>query len=393
MSDNKIFGLPPFMIDFLTRLTSNTVGGVSAAVSKTAAAPIERVKLLIQNQDEMLKQGRLDRKYNGITDCFRRTIADEGALNFAFRDKFKKMFGFKKERDGYWWWMAGNLASGGAAGATSLLFVYSLDYARTRLANDAKSAKGGGARQFNGLIDVYRKTLASDGIAGLYRGFMPSVAGIIVYRGLYFGMYDSIKPVVLTGTLANNFLASFLLGWCVTTGAGIASYPLDTIRRRMMMTSGEAVKYKSSFDAASQIIAKEGVRSLQGPHQAPGHGRVRVPTQAPTAITVARGQGPQPGSRAGDTNANADADAEVESDGGHQEDGAAKIPDELLTRILHEAFRKEDTRMSKAANRAVGRYFEIFVQEAIARTAQERDGRFLEVEDLEKITPQLIMDL
>lgn len=126
-----------------------------------------------------------------------------------------------------------------AAGATSLLFVYSLDYARTRLANDAKSAKVGGERQFNGLIDVYKKTLASDGVAGLYRGFGPSVLGIIVYRGLYFGMYDSIKPVLLTGSWEGNFLLSFGLGWCVTTGAGIASYPLDTIRRRMMMTSGE----------------------------------------------------------------------------------------------------------------------------------------------------------
>lgn len=71
--------------------------------------------------------------------------------------------------------------------------MYSLDYARTRLANDAKSAKGGGARQFNGLVDVYKKTLASDGIAGLYRGFVPSVVGIIVYRGLYFGVYDSLS--------------------------------------------------------------------------------------------------------------------------------------------------------------------------------------------------------
>jgi len=158
-------------------------------------------------------------------------------LNFAFRDKFKKMFGFKKDRDGYAWWMVGNLASGGAAGATSLLFVYSLDYARSRLAIDSKASKKGGERQFNGLIDVYKKTLASDGIAGLYRGFGPSVLGIVVYRGLYFGMYDSIKPVLLVGALEGNFLASFLLGWCVTTGAGIASYPLDTVRRRMMMTS------------------------------------------------------------------------------------------------------------------------------------------------------------
>jgi solute carrier family 25 (adenine nucleotide translocator) protein 4/5/6/31 len=273
MADQKPGG-SHFAIDFL-------MGGISAAVSKTAAAPIERVKLLIQNQDEMIRAGRLDRKYNGIIECFSRTAKNEGvlslwrgntanviryfptqALNFAFRDKFKAMFGFKKDRDGYAKWMAGNLASGGAAGATSLLFVYSLDYARTRLANDAKSAKKGGERQFNGLVDVYKKTLASDGVRGLYRGFGPSVLGIVVYRGLYFGLYDSFKPVVLVGALEGNFLASFLLGWCVTTGAGIASYPLDTVRRRMMMTSGEAVKYASSFDAFKTIVAKEGVKSL-----------------------------------------------------------------------------------------------------------------------------------
>ncbi|KAJ1311665.1 hypothetical protein OPQ81_010140 [Rhizoctonia solani] len=263
-----------FAIDFM-------MGGVSAAVAKTSAAPIERIKLLIQNQDEMIKQGRLASPYKGVIDCFRRTYADEGlvslwrgntanviryfptqALNFAFKDYFKSLFGFKKQ-DGYWKWFAGNVASGGAAGASSLLFVYSLDYARTRLANDAKSAKkGGGERQFNGLVDVYRKTLASDGIAGLYRGFVPSVVGIIVYRGLYFGVYDSLKPVVLVGALQGSFFASFMLGWGVTIGAGLASYPLDTIRRRMMMTSGSAVHYKSMFDAGSQIIAKEGTKSL-----------------------------------------------------------------------------------------------------------------------------------
>ena len=85
------------------------------------------------------------------------------------------------------------MAFGGAAGTSSLLFVYSLDHARTRLANDAKSAKGGGQRQFNGLVDVYKKTLASDGIAGLYRCFVPPVVGIVVYHGLYFGVYDSLS--------------------------------------------------------------------------------------------------------------------------------------------------------------------------------------------------------
>jgi len=263
-----------FLIDF-------TMGGVSAAVSKTAAAPIERVKLLIQNQDEMIKSGRLAEPYRGIGDCFKRVIQEEGfgqlwrgnlanvlryfptqALNFAFKDYFKRTFGYNKDKDGYTKWFLGNLASGGAAGACSLLFVYSLDYARTRLANDNKSAKKGGERQFNGLVDVYKKTYASDGIAGLYRGFVISCVGIVVYRGLYFGLFDSLKPVVLVGSMKDSFLASFLLGWAVTIGAGLASYPLDTVRRRMMMTSGEAVKYSSSFHAFNEIVKKEGTASL-----------------------------------------------------------------------------------------------------------------------------------
>merc|ERR1711959_170110 len=249
----------------------------------TYAAPqIERIKLMVQNQDEMIKAGRLATPYNGVMDCFRRTVADGGmtslwrgntanviryfptqALNFAFKDFFKRLFNKSKDKAGYAMWFLGNLASGGAAGASSLFFVYSLDYARTRLANDAKSAKkGGGDRQFNGLVDVYRKTMASDGVAGLYRGFVVSCAGIIVYRGCYFGFFDTLKPLVLTGSMADSFFLNFCLGYAVTVAAGLASYPLDTIRRRMMMTSGEAVKYRSSLHCAQIIMANEGTKSF-----------------------------------------------------------------------------------------------------------------------------------
>jgi solute carrier family 25 (adenine nucleotide translocator) protein 4/5/6/31 len=261
-----------FVEDFL-------LGGVAAGISKTVAAPIERIKLLVQNQGEMLKSGRLAEPYKGVADCFRRVVAEEGAvslwrgntanvlryfptqaLNFAFKDKLKAMFNRKKE-DGYGAWFAANMASGGIAGALSLCFVYSLDFARTRLANDNKSSKGGGERQFNGLIDVYKKTLASDGIAGLYRGFAISCVGIVIYRGCYFGFFDTLKPM-LPASMQDSFVASFALGWVVTIAAGLASYPLDTIRRRMMMTSGEAVKYKSSLDCAQQVLKAEGVASF-----------------------------------------------------------------------------------------------------------------------------------
>ncbi|KAI0493074.1 hypothetical protein KFK09_027350 [Dendrobium nobile] len=112
------------------------------------------------------------------------------ALNFAFKDYFKKMFNFKKDKDGYWKWFAGNLASGGIAGASSLLFVYSLDYARTRLATDAKAAKKGGERQFNGLIDVYKKTIQS-----LFKRAGANILRAVADAGMLAG-YDKLQTLV-----------------------------------------------------------------------------------------------------------------------------------------------------------------------------------------------------
>jgi solute carrier family 25 (adenine nucleotide translocator) protein 4/5/6/31 len=254
------------------------LAGAAAVISKTAAAPIERVKLLVQNQDEMIKAGRLAEPYKGVIDCVKKTYVNEGvipfwrgnvanciryfptqALNFAFKDQIKIVFKQKKS-DPYMVNFGKNIASGGVAGALSLCFVYSLDYCRTRLANDNKSAKGGGERQFKGMFDVYSQTYKSDGIGGLYRGFVISCAGIVVYRGFYFGIYDTLKPILL-GEKA-NLGASFALGYVVTVVSGLLSYPVDTIRRRMMMTSGEAVKYKGSLDCTRQIVNNEGFMSL-----------------------------------------------------------------------------------------------------------------------------------
>jgi solute carrier family 25 (adenine nucleotide translocator) protein 4/5/6/31 len=259
-----------FLEDFM-------LAGVAAGVSKTAAAPIERVKLLVQNQAEMLKSGRLKEPYKGVVDCASRVISEEGfssfwrgnlanvvryfptqALNFAIKPVVSRMFNVKKE-DGYMLFVGANIASGGVAGVGSLFFVYSLDFVRTRLAADSKSAKTGGERQFNGMIDVYKKIIKTDGVAGLYRGFVISAVGIFIYRGFYFGLYDSVKAMLPGGS---NFATNFVLGWGVTTLAGLASYPIDTVRRRMMMTSGEGTKYRSSMHSFTEILAKEGVPSL-----------------------------------------------------------------------------------------------------------------------------------
>lgn len=257
------------------------MGGLAAVVSKSAAAPIERVKLLLQNQGELLKRGLLKKPYRGIGDCFGRVLREEGVLafwrgnqanviryfptqafNFAFKGYFRSLFGRSREKDGYFKWFVGNVASGSAAGATTSLFLYHLDYARTRLGMDAKECPLSGQRQFKGLTDVYRKTISSDGFMGLYRGFGVSIVGITLYRGMYFGIYDSLKPIVLVGPFQDNFFASFLLGWGVTTVSGVCAYPFDTLRRRLMLTSGQPVKYRNAVHAFHEIVRLEGFRAL-----------------------------------------------------------------------------------------------------------------------------------
>lgn len=253
------------------------LSGVAAVTSKTASAPIERIKMVVQNQDEMIKQGRLETPFKGIVDCTQWIMKNEGfaafwrsnftnciryfptqALNFSFKGQVKSIAAFKPTKtDSYITKLSKNIAAGGMAGGGSLLFVYSLDYARTRLANDMKGK--GGERQFTGIVDVYRKTLATDGIAGLYRGFVISFIGIFIYRGFYFGLYDTVMPILGENT---PVYVRFAVGWIVTVTAGLASYPIDTIRRRMMMTSGTGAKYNGSLDCAVQIMKGEGVTSF-----------------------------------------------------------------------------------------------------------------------------------
>merc|ERR1712087_829426 len=200
-------------------------------------APIERVKLLLQVQDN-IKDIPADQRYNGIGDCFRRVNAEQGtaafwrgnlanviryfptqALNFACKDFYKTIFNPYNPKTEPGKFFVGNCASGGAAGATSLCFVYPLDFARTRLAADVGSGK---TREFTGIVDCLRKIATKDGVQGLYRGFGISVAGIIFYRAAYFGMYDTGKAMFLGNA---NVLMKWAVAQVVTVSAGVISYP------------------------------------------------------------------------------------------------------------------------------------------------------------------------
>jgi len=187
-------------------------GGISGAVSKTITAPIERVKLIIQTQDANPKiiSGEVPR-YTGIGNCFSRVHSEQGmgafwrgnltnciryfptqAFNLAFKDSIKAQFPKYSPKKEFAQFFAVNMASGGLAGAGSLCIVYPLDYARTRLASDV----GSGKKTFSGLGDCLMKTAKGPkGALSLYNGFGISVAGIIPYRGVQFGLNDTLTGI------------------------------------------------------------------------------------------------------------------------------------------------------------------------------------------------------
>lgn len=89
---------------------------------------------------------------------------------------------------------------------------------------------------------------------------MSCIKGIIIYRGAYFGFYDTARGM-LPDPKNTPIYISFIIAQVVTNVAGIVSYPFDTVRRRMMMQSGRKatdIVYKNTLHCWSVIYKQEG---------------------------------------------------------------------------------------------------------------------------------------
>jgi len=254
--------------------TDFIVGGASASVAKTINSPLEVAKLRLQTQPGL---------YKGIADCMIRIPREEGiaaywkgnatnvlryfptqALNFAINDSVNDLFfPLGKRSYSYYDQLWRGLVAGGAAGGTSLAFVYSLDLVRTRLSVDMGKK---GEKNYNGFIHCYQVTWKEGGIRALYKGFGISVIGIIPYRAVYFGGYDVLKAIFLKPD------SSFFLKWFVsqtnTIMAQFLTYPIDTIRR-VQMLGGTKKKdgtmypvYSSAWNCFNSILKERGVSAL-----------------------------------------------------------------------------------------------------------------------------------
>jgi len=263
-------------------LINLAAGGVSGAVSKTITAPLEKVKLAIQNQDSnpRILSGEMKR-YTGMGDCFMRHISELGAsslwrgnvanciryvptaaCNLMFKDTIKGLFPKPNKDKEFGKFAAVQIASGSAAGGLTNTIVYPLIYVRTVLGADI-----GKVKKYNGMGDCLAKTVKEGGFFSLYNGIGPSTVGIVVYRGAQFGLQDTIKafnPYQKDVSMI-GIVSKFIVAQIAVSVSGIAAYPFDTMQRRLQI---EATKPKSEqiyngmADCFGKILKAEGFMSF-----------------------------------------------------------------------------------------------------------------------------------
>jgi solute carrier family 25 (adenine nucleotide translocator) protein 4/5/6/31 len=260
-------------------LVNLAAGGVSGAVSKTITAPLEKVKLAIQNQDSnpRILSGEMKR-YTGMGDCFIRHVRELGptslwrgnvancvryvptaAFNLAFKDNIKKMFPKYNKNTEFGKFALTQVASGAFAGGMTNTLVYPLIYVRTVLGADL-----GKVKQYNNMADCLVKTVKNNGFFSLYNGIGPSTVGIVVYRGVQFGLQDTLKsfnPYQKDFTPV-GLVSKFVVAQIAVSASGIVAYPFDTMQRRLQIEASKPADqqiYKGMGDCFKSILAKEGV--------------------------------------------------------------------------------------------------------------------------------------
>ncbi|KAM7256469.1 hypothetical protein ACFE04_012210 [Oxalis oulophora] len=258
-------------------------GAVMGGVVHTIVAPIERAKLLLQTQESnfAIINNTNTKRFKGMFDCILRTVKEDGvlslwrgngssvlryypsvALNFSLKDLYRNILrNGNSQYSSYFSGTPANFIAGAGAGCTTLILIYPLDIAHTRLAADIGRTE---ARQFKGISHFLTTIYKKDGIRGVYRGLPASLQGMIVHRGLYFGGFDTVKEKLSDESKIEIVLwKRWLVAQGVTTSAGLISYPLDTVRRRMMMQSGTAKPmYDNTLDCWRKIYRTEGVGSF-----------------------------------------------------------------------------------------------------------------------------------
>ncbi|KAG2663403.1 hypothetical protein I3760_16G027800 [Carya illinoinensis] len=260
-------------------------GGAAGAFAKTAVAPLERIKILLQTRTKgfhslgvfqslkkLLKHEGVQGFYKGNGASVIR-IVPYAALHFMAYEQYRCLI-----LDNYSALGSGpliDLLAGAAAGGTAVLCTYPLDLARTKLAYQVVESGGSinyhmknnhAQPAYNGIRDVLRSVYKQGGMRALYRGVGPTLIGILPYAGLKFYIYEELKrhvPEEHQKSIVMRLSCGALAGLFGQT----FTYPLDVVRRQMQVESlqpsvqGNA-RYRNTLEGLTVIVRNQGWRQL-----------------------------------------------------------------------------------------------------------------------------------
>ncbi|EFQ34060.1 hypothetical protein CGRA01v4_12117 [Colletotrichum graminicola] len=255
-------------------------GGVAGAVSRTVVSPLERLKILFQIQSvgrdayklsvgQGLAKMWREEGWRGFmrgngTNCVR--IVPYSAVQFGSYNFYKRSI-FESTPNADLSPIA-RLTCGGMAGITSVFFTYPLDIVRTRLSIQSASFAELGPRSeklpgmWATMVKMYK---TEGGVSALYRGIIPTVAGVAPYVGLNFMVYEWVRKYLTPEGDKNPSAVRKLLAGAISGAvAQTCTYPFDVLRRRFQINTmtGMGYQYKSVTDAVKVIIAQEGLKGM-----------------------------------------------------------------------------------------------------------------------------------
>ncbi len=99
-----------------------------------------------------------------------------------------------------------------------------------------------GGRLYRGTVDCLRTTYLTEGLRGVYAGMAISFTGAILFRGLFMGGYDIVKS--LYDLEHRSVGVRLVAAQGVTFVTGTLCYPIDTVKRRMMVQKVSGVELR-----------------------------------------------------------------------------------------------------------------------------------------------------
>lgn len=284
-------------LDYVLR--SGLAGGIAGCAAKTLIAPLDRVKILFQTSNPQFAKysgqwlgvwhaTKDIHKEFGVTGLFKGHAATllrifpYAAIKFVAYEQFRALL-IHNESDEVPW---RRFTAGSLAGMTSVFFTYPLEVIRVRLAFETRqrriSIRDICREMYREPTPAVPRNSVSAGLLNFYRGFAPTLAGMLPYAGVSFLTHDWISdllrdPRISRYTMLGTAKADDtrrtrppLYVWAELTSGGLAgmlsqtaSYPLEVVRRRMQVSGAVGTGKNFGFwETTRKILATSGIRGF-----------------------------------------------------------------------------------------------------------------------------------